>query len=185
MPFFTRVFRGKESSAAKKAAKFPTISHDPTPAKPTWTDAWQRTEVAPEEVQELLRGCTHELKARGMYSWISGFAHSSVANHYPPGFLTALDTPFLLLPFRPSSDATTSRTFIRNFFNNAVERGSPVSGGDLAQELRLTDPVVLCSVLKWCWSRLPGGVVTWEAYELFKVGEQGIYPISLKLQGIV
>lgn len=34
---------------------------------------------------------------------------------------------------------------------------------------------VLCSVLKWCWSRLPGGVVTWEAYELFKVGEQGSY----------
>lgn len=33
---------------------------------------------------------------------------------------------------------------------------------------------VLCSVMKWCWSRLPGGVVTWEAYELFKVGEQGM-----------
>lgn len=27
--------------------------------------------------------------------------------------------------------------------------------------------------MKWCWSRLPGGVVTWEAYELFRVGEQG------------
>ena len=27
--------------------------------------------------------------------------------------------------------------------------------------------------MKWCWSRLAGGVVTWEAYELFKVGEQG------------
>jgi Domain of unknown function (DUF1708) len=27
--------------------------------------------------------------------------------------------------------------------------------------------------MKWCWSRLPGGVVTWEAYELFKVGEIG------------
>ena len=70
MPFFARVFRGKESSAAKKAAKFPTIDHDPTPAKPTWTDAWQRTEVAPTEVQELLRGCTHELKARGMDSCV-------------------------------------------------------------------------------------------------------------------
>lgn len=28
--------------------------------------------------------------------------------------------------------------------------------------------------MKWCWSRLPGGVVTWEAYELFRVGEQGM-----------
>ena len=27
--------------------------------------------------------------------------------------------------------------------------------------------------MKWCWSRLPGGVVTWEAYELFKIGEHG------------
>lgn len=107
-------------------------------------------------------------------------AHAAVANYCThPGFCTALDTPFLLLPFRPSSDASTARTFIRNFFNNAVERGSPASGDDLARELRLTDPMVLCSVLKWCWSRLPGGVVTWEAYELFKVGEQGIYHISL------
>ena len=32
---------------------------------------------------------------------------------------------------------------------------------------------VITSVMKWCWSRLPGGVVTWEAYELFKVGERG------------
>ena len=28
--------------------------------------------------------------------------------------------------------------------------------------------------MKWCWSRLAGGVVTWEAYELFRVGEQGM-----------
>ena len=28
--------------------------------------------------------------------------------------------------------------------------------------------------MKWCWSRLSGGVVTWEAYELFRVGEQGM-----------
>ncbi len=37
------------------------------------------------------------------------------------------------------------------------------------------DEQVLCSVVKWCWSRLPGGVVTWEAYELFKVGESGMF----------
>ena len=27
--------------------------------------------------------------------------------------------------------------------------------------------------MKWCWARLPGGVVTWEAYQGFKVGEKG------------
>ena len=31
--------------------------------------------------------------------------------------------------------------------------------------------------MKWCWSRLVGGVVSWEAYELFKVGEQGMIEI--------
>lgn len=30
--------------------------------------------------------------------------------------------------------------------------------------------------MKWCWSRLAGGVVSWEAYELFRVGEQGRQP---------
>ncbi|EEA19048.1 hypothetical protein TMatcc_010407 [Talaromyces marneffei ATCC 18224] len=145
MSFFSRVFRSKDSSASKKAAK--QSAAEQAPAKPKWTDAYQRTEVAPEEVQELLRGCTHELKSRG------------------------LGIPFLLLPFRPSSDPSAVRTFIRNFFN-AEQKGTPLQGDALMQELRLTEPMVLCSVVKWCWSRLPGGVVTWDAYELFKVGEQ-------------
>ncbi|KAL4765552.1 uncharacterized protein BDW70DRAFT_65269 [Aspergillus foveolatus] len=147
MPSFTRFFRSKDSNAAKKSSNTPA-AEDTGPAKPTWTDAWQRTEIAPEEVQQLLRGCTQELKVR------------------------ALQTPFMLLPFRPSSDTVTARTFIRNYFNESLKRGSPFAGDELAHELRLTDPMVLCSVMKWCWSRLPGGVVTWEAYELFKVGEQ-------------
>ncbi|KAJ5692556.1 hypothetical protein N7462_001979 [Penicillium macrosclerotiorum] len=156
--FFSRVFRSKDAGATKKQAK-PTTTADPVPAKPKWTDAWSRTEVAPEEVQDLIRGCTQELKAR------------------------ALDTPFLLLPFRPSSDPSAARTFVRNYFNQSFEKGSPINGDALMQELRLNEPMpltgtprwfkqVLCSVMKWCWSRLPGGVVTWEAYELFKVGEQ-------------
>ncbi|RJE24367.1 morphogenesis protein [Aspergillus sclerotialis] len=166
MPFFTRVFRSKDSNSTKKNAK-PAVVQDPGPPKPSWSDAWLRSEIAPDEVQDLLRGCTLELKAR------------------------ALDTPFLLIPFRPSSDPSASRTFIRNYFNNSFKKGSPIAGDELMQELRLTDPMVrtlchlpadlvsnrsriqvLCSVMKWCWSRLPGGVVTWEAYQLFREGEQ-------------
>lgn len=68
-------------------------------------------------------------------------------------------------------------------------------GERLEQELLLTEPMVslrdihlymakaelnrcqvLSSIMKWCWSRLTGGVVTWEAYELFKVGETGREP---------
>ena len=72
-----------------------------------------------------------------------------------------------------------------------MEKGADLKGARLEQELILTEPMVssppssqtskhaaeklqvISSVMKWCWSRLAGGVVTWEAYELFKVGEQG------------
>ncbi|KAK2734332.1 hypothetical protein FQN57_001699 [Myotisia sp. PD_48] len=143
MSFFSRVFRGKDGKKSKQNGAASNL-----PTKPKWTDAWLRTEVTPEEVQGLLRGCTIELKAR------------------------ALDIPFLLLPFRPSSDPSAARTFIRNYFNPPADRNGPMEGEYLMQELRLTEPMVLCSVVKWCWARLPGGIVTWEAYELFKVGEQ-------------
>lgn len=35
-------------------------------SKPRWEDSWQRTRVDPEEVAELLHGCTAEIKSRGM-----------------------------------------------------------------------------------------------------------------------
>ncbi|KAJ5725827.1 uncharacterized protein N7483_007184 [Penicillium malachiteum] len=124
MPFFSRVFRSKDSAATKNKAKT-AVAVDTTPQSP---------------------------------------------NGLMPG--NALDTPFLLLPFRPSSDPSAARTFIRNYFNQSFDQGAPVSGDGLMQELRLNEPMVLCSVMKWCWSRLPGGVVTWEAYDMFKVGEQ-------------
>jgi hypothetical protein len=69
MSFFSRVFRSKDSNATKKQAK-PTAAVDLGPAKPKWTDAWQQTDVAPEEVQDLVRGCVHELKARGGWIYI-------------------------------------------------------------------------------------------------------------------
>lgn len=39
----------------------------------------------------------------------------------------------------------------------------------------MTEPMVLSGVVKWCWSRLQGGIVGWDAYELFKIGEQGAH----------
>ena len=38
--------------------------------------------------------------------------------------------------------------------------------------MRLTEADVLCSILKWCWSRLPHGVVSWPIYEAFQIGEK-------------
>lgn len=97
--------------------------------------------------------------------------------------------PFLLLPFRPSSDPSAAKTFIRNYFYPPVNR-SKLTAEALIKELRMTDVMVrqpqrlhsiarlteiqvLVAVMKWCWARLPGGVVTWEAYQGFKVGERG------------
>jgi hypothetical protein len=58
-------------------------------------------------------------------------------NRYP-----ALDMPFFLLPFRPSSDPSAARTFIRNYFNLPHEGAAPLRGEALMQELRLTGPMV-------------------------------------------
>ena len=46
--------------------------------------------------------------------------------------------PFLLLPFRPTSDPSAARSFIRHFF----DRSQRLYGEALAQELRLTEPMV-------------------------------------------
>ncbi|RDL33283.1 uncharacterized protein BP5553_08722 [Venustampulla echinocandica] len=144
MPSFFSRLKGKDGptkASKKKGAQQTDLNA--LPPKPQWEDAWTRKTVDPEEVQELLRGCTVELKSR------------------------AMEIPLSLLPFRPTSDPSAARTFIRHFF----DRDHKLYGEGLAQELRLTEPMVLCSVVKWCWSRLPGGVVTWDAYELFRVGE--------------
>ncbi|EXJ88314.1 hypothetical protein A1O1_05244 [Capronia coronata CBS 617.96] len=144
MPFFSKVFKSKDVAAKKAAAP---VANGDAPKKIQWSDAWLRTRVDPEEVSELLHMCTAELKSR------------------------ALDVPFLLLPFRPSSDPSAARTFVRNFFLPPQER-EPLRGSLLDKELRMTEVMVLISVMKWCWARLPGGVVTWEVYEGFRVGER-------------
>ncbi|KNG44576.1 hypothetical protein TW65_08501 [Stemphylium lycopersici] len=142
MPFFKNVFTSKDKQKGAKTAPEPAA-----PPKPRWEESWTRKDVAPDEIQELIHVCTQEMKSR------------------------ALDMPFMLLPFRPTSDTSASRNFVRNFFKAAYEGTGQYSGEGLAQELRLTEPLTLCSIIKWCWSRLPGGVVTWDAYELFRIGE--------------
>ena len=68
MPFFSRVFRGKDSSAASKGQKtLDRANGGPiAPAKPRWgDDAWTMKTVEPQEVSELLHVCTQEAKSRG------------------------------------------------------------------------------------------------------------------------
>lgn len=95
-----------------------------------------------------------------------------IAAHANQGAAEALNAPFLLLPFRPSSDPSPARSFINTFFKSNASGSQQYRGTTLQQELRLTDPTVLCSILKWCWSRVPKGVVSWPVYEAFQLGEK-------------
>ncbi|OAA81679.1 hypothetical protein LEL_01224 [Akanthomyces lecanii RCEF 1005] len=141
---FSRINKARDARQKKKNGINDLT--DSLPAKPRWDDAYTRSSVEPDEIAELIRCCTHEIKSRG------------------------LDHPFLLLPFRPTSNPSGVRTFIRNFFGKDG-LDPPLQGERLQQEVRIAEPMVLASVLKWCWSRLQGGVVSWDAYELFKIGE--------------
>lgn len=143
MGLFSKAFKNKsEGSLTPKSKKKNAAPSNGTvpgpPPRPKWDDAWTRKEVEPEEVQELLRFCTQELKSRGMSRHRNDILHAKSKR-----FLTlnlALDLPFLLLPFRPASDPSAARTFIRNFFS--PHKGPTLSGERLEQELMLTEPMV-------------------------------------------
>lgn len=67
MPGFFSKLKGNNGGPTKlakgrKNALQPVLQEPP---KPKWEDAWTRKTVGPEEVQELLKGCTLELKSRG------------------------------------------------------------------------------------------------------------------------
>ncbi|EMC95004.1 hypothetical protein BAUCODRAFT_577524 [Baudoinia panamericana UAMH 10762] len=151
MPLFSR-FKNKGGQPVPKVKPTPdyTNGRPAAPVKARYQSTWSSKTVELMEVEELVHLCTAEMKSRG----------------------EALDAPFLLLPFRPDTDASGARTFIRNFFKSNAEGSHQFRGSGLAQELRLTEAVVLCSIIKWCWSRMPGGVVTWPVYEGFQIGEK-------------
>lgn len=64
--------RKKDGKSKKKGAN--GDAYDQQPVKPQWSDAWARTSVEPEEVHELVKRCTEEIKTRGMSSISSSFA---------------------------------------------------------------------------------------------------------------
>lgn len=67
MPSLFSRIRGKDGQGKSKKKK--TGLDDlagQTDAKQRWDDAYARTTVEPEEIANLVRCCTAELKARGM-----------------------------------------------------------------------------------------------------------------------
>ena len=63
--------------------------------------------------------------------------------------IPGLDVPFLLLPFRPSSDPSAARTFVRNFFFPPNDR-SQLSGSALVNELRMSEVMVSNIYVRLC-----------------------------------
>lgn len=79
MPGLFSRLKSKDSSQkrSKKGLKFDAA--DQLPSKPKWDDAYTRKTVDPEEIQDLIRRCTTELKARGMsLSVLFATLHASV-----------------------------------------------------------------------------------------------------------
>jgi hypothetical protein len=140
MPSIFSRLKGKDGPTKVKAKKGSNLDQlaSQLPPKPRWEDAFTRTSVEPDEVQELIRRCTEELKSRCK----SPTSIANLASLLPRELLLtlspALDHPFLLLPFRPTSDPSAVRTFIRHFFDgNQILRGEA-----LLQELRMAEPMV-------------------------------------------
>lgn len=68
MPSLFSRIRGKDGSKlkSKKNSNLNDLTHQLS-NKPRWEDAYTRTNIEPEEVQELIKICTEELKARGIF----------------------------------------------------------------------------------------------------------------------
>ncbi|CUS21252.1 LAQU0S02e09494g1_1 [Lachancea quebecensis] len=84
----------------------------------------------------------------------------------------AINIEFLFLPFRPEQSNEKLLKFLNQIF--PLGNGVPVNEAKQARIIGKTEPWTLFQALKYVWCRLPEGqVVTWKAYEAFRVREQG------------
>ena len=90
-----------------------------------------------ESIQKRSRNCYIYVLQRSSHE-VCGVAIDHVLD---TDSTAGLDIPLLLLPFRPSSDPSAARTFVRNFFFPPNER-EPLTGRALANELRMTEVMV-------------------------------------------
>jgi hypothetical protein len=67
MPGLFSRLKGRDGKLKSKKGTLDDLANH-QPQKPRWEDAWTRKTVEPDEVHQLIRFCTEELKARGMTS---------------------------------------------------------------------------------------------------------------------
>lgn len=68
MPLFSK-FRNKSAQNTKdRKPQQDAVGNGvaAAPVKPRWQSTWTSAEIVPEEVEELVHGCTAEMKLRGM-----------------------------------------------------------------------------------------------------------------------
>lgn len=95
--------------------------------------------------------------------------------------IIGIKAPFILLAFTPynadTKKAGKKQPFHDDDVKTVIERvfpkgKAPLTGAALLRVVRLVDVYTLAGVLKWCWARLPGGVVTWKTYNRYKADEE-------------
>jgi len=64
MPSLFSRLKGRDGKLKSKKGAHDQLANQ-QPLKPRRDDAWTRKTIEPEEVQQLIRFCTEELKARG------------------------------------------------------------------------------------------------------------------------
>lgn len=134
------------------------------------------TDVIPRAlVRELIAVATREIKARGVYLFFPTHRIRLLTIYL------GIKAPFILLAFRPynydekkgSTKSPVNNDEVRSVIEKVFPKGKPLLTGEgLLRVVRLVDVYTLAGVLKWCWVRLPGGVVSWTTYNKFKVDEE-------------
>ncbi|KAK9356921.1 hypothetical protein V1523DRAFT_422816 [Lipomyces doorenjongii] len=107
-------------------------------------DIWARTSISLDVADRFIGLAIDEIKLRGVLE------------------------PLVLLPCRPTYDLIEAKRFVHRIFYEA----DALVSSEIQREIKLSDIFVIVSALKWVWARIPGGIVTWDVYELFKAGEE-------------
>ncbi|KAK9371206.1 hypothetical protein V1509DRAFT_613912 [Lipomyces kononenkoae] len=153
MPGFFRSFRSLETlrnlaspvttgSACQDTFDCP---HDNARNRPQYSpdDTWARKSISLDIADRGIGLLIEEIKLRGVLE------------------------PLVLLPWRPNYDIIEAKRFVHRIFGQ--EYATKMS--EIQREIKIADVFVIVSALKWVWARIPGGIVTWDVYELFKAGE--------------
>lgn len=97
MPGLFSRLKGKDGGKSKKKNAVNDLA-DNIPSKPQWDDAWTRKTVEPEEIHELIRCCTEELKARGTPVLFPPMLRDVTLRYGPPYLRRGVDADAVLQP---------------------------------------------------------------------------------------